>query len=622
MCVRVCVFVPVSVLRQDINSWDTVSVWNMQFIFKRARVFNQNINAWRTNAVRSMNGLFDDSSAFNQDISSWQTGGVTNMQHLLYSARAFNQNLASWQTIAVKIMAQMFDDTTGLGIANKCAIAAAWGKSAAFQRTRYRSEWGLLCVPATTTALTTDDTAVATTAAGTTVTIAVAATFSTSTSRVVAAGTSTASTTFAATGTTNTVTTSTTPVTTTPTTATATTSQATATTTTTTTTATTLKSDCEYSYSTCSNNCEKGVERSITVTREATSTGTRCPVQTDVPDCQPGDGVCPTTTMTMTTSTMSTTTTTTTTTATTTTAATSTPTVLAKTAAVATASTPAASVAIDSTAAASTVADSTEAAAPATMATTIILTTAAATTTADAAAAAVTELVLAALGQNISTNLTQVFELLDLDGDGVIHGADFEVFCSSQPASDKCNTTLAVQALSLDPDAGMTEAEFVDAYSPGSQGTAGTCNMVVCAVQCQGACGWSRGRGRCMKGRQTSAAEVAERLGNCATASSSARSRSVGVATTSSVYPDASSSRGDQTIYITIGVIIAVALAGAVVWWFVRRRRRSGMARECRAKRSDTCYANPAHTLEPGGFDVKFDLPEEFDVAFDVDVDI
>ena len=42
--------------------------------------------------------------AFNQDLSSWNTAAVTNMQDLFYGATAFNGNISSWNTAAVTIM--------------------------------------------------------------------------------------------------------------------------------------------------------------------------------------------------------------------------------------------------------------------------------------------------------------------------------------------------------------------------------------------------------------------------------------------------------------------------------------------------------------------------------------
>ena len=82
----------------------------------------------------------------------------------------------------------------------------------------------------------------------------------------------------------------------------ATTTTATTTTTTTATTTTALR-DCAYTFGTCTASCESGLARRIEVTREPAAGGAACPVQGDVPDCSPGEGLCPTTTSSTTTET-------------------------------------------------------------------------------------------------------------------------------------------------------------------------------------------------------------------------------------------------------------------------------------------------------------------------------
>ena len=100
--------------------------------------------------------------------------------------------------------------------------------------------------------------------------------------------------------------------------------------------ATRRKTDCEFTFSECTELCETAEGRDVTVTRIPTEGGKACPMLSDVPDCTPGDGFCPvlqhststtTTTTTTTTPTLTTTTNTATPTATlTTTTNTATPT--------------------------------------------------------------------------------------------------------------------------------------------------------------------------------------------------------------------------------------------------------------------------------------------------------
>ena len=89
-----------SVFNQNIGSWDTSNVDDMQFMFSGATAFNQNIGAWNTSSVKDMSYMFSGATLFNNggspDIGSWVTSKVGSMSYMFQDATNFNQNLSGW----------------------------------------------------------------------------------------------------------------------------------------------------------------------------------------------------------------------------------------------------------------------------------------------------------------------------------------------------------------------------------------------------------------------------------------------------------------------------------------------------------------------------------------------
>jgi surface protein len=99
-----------SSFNQDLNTWDTSNVLDMQYMFYFATSFNSPINSWDTSKVTNMGRMFLDAAIFNQDIGSWDTGNVTIMTAMFQDASAFNQDLSNWNTTNVTNMTDMFLD--------------------------------------------------------------------------------------------------------------------------------------------------------------------------------------------------------------------------------------------------------------------------------------------------------------------------------------------------------------------------------------------------------------------------------------------------------------------------------------------------------------------------------
>jgi hypothetical protein len=93
-----------------------------------------------------MSFTFRAASAFNQNIGSWNTVQVANMQSTFAGASGFNRNIASWNVLRVTTFQSAFDSTTALEDCHKQSMYGAWGST--LKTTN--PTWSLLCTPSPT----------------------------------------------------------------------------------------------------------------------------------------------------------------------------------------------------------------------------------------------------------------------------------------------------------------------------------------------------------------------------------------------------------------------------------------------------------------------------------------
>ena len=93
----------------NINSWDTSVITNMNEMFSACFVFNQSLS-FNTSAVEFMNFMFADCQVFNQSLS-FNTSSVTSMISMFKGCTSFNQPL-SFNTSSVANMSSMFNGAT------------------------------------------------------------------------------------------------------------------------------------------------------------------------------------------------------------------------------------------------------------------------------------------------------------------------------------------------------------------------------------------------------------------------------------------------------------------------------------------------------------------------------
>ena len=103
------------------DGWNTSSVTSMYHMLKDTTNFNQDISSWDTGEVTNMEAMFH-SSGFNQDINSWDVAKVTNMSYIFAATSAFDQDISDWNFTAVTEFANFLLSNTAFSTTNYNAL--------------------------------------------------------------------------------------------------------------------------------------------------------------------------------------------------------------------------------------------------------------------------------------------------------------------------------------------------------------------------------------------------------------------------------------------------------------------------------------------------------------------
>lgn len=92
----------------DVSKWNTSKVHSMAYMFAEALIANPDVSNWDTASVTDMKYLFARAVQANPDVSNWNTANVTDMSHLFEVAMSANPDVSNWNTSKVTDLNSMF----------------------------------------------------------------------------------------------------------------------------------------------------------------------------------------------------------------------------------------------------------------------------------------------------------------------------------------------------------------------------------------------------------------------------------------------------------------------------------------------------------------------------------
>ena len=93
----------------EINTWNTINITAMKYLFKDKIMFNDNILNWDISNVIDMNNMFGNCKEFNQDLDNWNLKSLKWCIKMFHGCCSYSYPLFSWTNYNIIMNTQIFD---------------------------------------------------------------------------------------------------------------------------------------------------------------------------------------------------------------------------------------------------------------------------------------------------------------------------------------------------------------------------------------------------------------------------------------------------------------------------------------------------------------------------------